>query len=371
MLPEPNIVMEKTTSPVAEHIKVGSFYLALLAPFVVAGLLFAFVPSLRDGLGMLMTPYGDEMPPETALDTKDVVTASGSITLSLKPLGTEGMNTTQGLYTYDMDTQQITPVLADQKINYFGGVSSLDGTKTALVSMPQSGGARTLMLSDDSLKVLEEVLLNDSNITHFEPSSWSPDGTKLALTVMKGANMSDPLFKNYEVYVYNLTELTTTRVGTGKSPTFTSNDTLIVLQEDGVHQINVTDQRDTLAVPTGQGPATGDMTLALSPDGTTLAWSVPAQTSVYLIDLVSADPFIASESELRIDAYTLNPVVFSPDGRQVSILEYTASSEVEDTTTPVLDQPQLSQYDVRTGDLISGINLGQYVTDSIFMSNWK
>ena len=106
------------------------------------------------------------------------------------------------------------------------------------------------------------------------------------------------------------------------------------------------------------------MHLALSRDGTKLAWSnfEAGTLDIFNIDIDSTDHGVNIRKEDELPVHGFWPV-FSPDGK------YVAFEEVESVSAPI--NQKLVAFDLETGAKVFITDLEPYEQESLFITEWR
>ncbi len=362
MPPELNLEEERAVS---QHLKVQPLYLALLAPFIIVGLLYAFIPSLRDGLGALIHPVEEQVVVD---DTVDVIEhePSGTITLSLTP-HTDTRFASRSLYTYNTESGDLEKVLHSDTQDYFEPGMSTDGTQIVFGTAPTSGATpnESLLYGDPAFEELLEVT-PPKEVMYVRTPSFSPDGTHIAFV---GAGKSVTTFGEIEgqhVYLYNTEDKTTERIiMNAVNPVFTPDGQLMVLTADGVHLMNLTENTDELVLPSIEYPFDGYDSFALSSDGTQIALALQSRRAVVVYSIQSYAPF-TPELTHTYDTYA-SGAAFSPDGNYLALIEF----NVDETQKPFIGKnPRLIIFDLVNEGEAGFMPLSNFYPQLITIGGW-
>lgn len=339
------------TETPSHHLHIRPLYIALITPFIIAGLAYAFIPSLRDGLGMLLHPVDD--PTEVSMSIVKPELLAGTISLTLARAG-EAM----GPYQYDIETGEGRSLMSAQGTDYFGGIVSPDGSKIAVSSAPRTKDhSISLWVGDSEMTDLTSIGTEDTLDT-IEATSWSADSAKVALVGRTDGMKVDP--NDSSVYVHDTVSGMTEYITNGAEALFTPLGTLLVLKNDGIHHVDPVSGEDTLVDPMVDGQATENMTLALSSDGKMLAWALPNVKKVYVIELSSLSPYTTGAvSEIEAVA---SDVAFSPKGEYLVAIESSIDTADDGTARTTSN---LMAHGIASQELHGLMNLDGYTTSSI------
>jgi len=308
------------------HCTVRPLYLALLAPFIIVGLLYTFEPSLRDGLGSMLTggtPHEEIAAPLIKEDVLPPEVLAGTIQLSLAPTTTERY-IRRSLYTYDISTGELTPSLKEDSVDYYEPSLSQDGEMIVFASSPVGVLDQTLFFGSSTLADLFKINRPDG-VAHVRMPAISPRGSKIAFVGLTKRNDSFFDIGGQAVFLFDsLTGSTTKIADDAVSPLFVTENEILFVQRDGVYMLDLTRSVSTLIIPT-EDTRYGYDQLALSSDGKRLALAFPSRRQVVVYTVQSFVPYVA-EPLISFTTFA-SEIAFSPRGRFLATTEFDVVSE--------------------------------------------
>jgi len=292
-------------------------------------------------------------------------TVSGKLYLSLLA-PTADDSGVMGVSAFDFKDGSLSPVPplfdAGGVTGYYSPVFSPDGSKVAYASYvaTSSQPARMYVANADGS---DPIWLMQSTSTPWARSpSWSPDGTLVAFAAwnQKFAPSDDVNPSGWNIYVYDLKGGKGRLVTSGSSPLFVPDGRLLALKSDGLHLIDLSSDADELVWKTEEGKAGANMKLAVSKDGTKIAWTIFDHVDVVLLDVASWKPFSATiGAEYPVAAFW---PVFSPDGKWLAL-------QLADPDTS--KNARIDVVNLATGERQRAISLFEYDPLTLFLSDWR
>jgi WD40 repeat protein len=309
----------------------------------------------------------------TELPAYTKVGPTGNIFLTLQSPSTGTLD----IYAYNVTSGALATMLSNGGHNMTAAFSH-DGK---MVAFSHRGGPSLWQIyianADGSGS---RQITTDSNRFKREPV-WSYDGRQLAYSVEQENPNLNPLAPNsWEVYLSDLTNAPVF-LGLGIDSFFSPDGrTLYVLQNDGLHAINLTKVSmagNTAGVPLpfpsqlvestlvmgSSTMASQTMKISVSPDGTHLAWSAPTLGLVRIYKITSWAPFIIEpEKDLQVTAYYS---AFSPDS------QYLALQEVDLDVNGLPTNARVVTYHLGDYQPVTKLDLSQYPVSYVFLTAWQ
>ena len=231
--------------------------------------------------------------------------------------GEEGSREPQ-LYIVEYDTSDPFPSI--------DGLSSVEGT-------PAGATLRALSVSDSGRVVYMSLLGERGSEVFTDTNSWdirmaSDEGGDVLLTG-------------------------------GAYPSWIDEDLFVFLKNDGLYIYDTRDLSERRVWGIDRGVALTNMKIGLSPEGQSVAWSVPHEGKVYILDISGAVNGIGAQVTNVIDA-TAFWAVFSPDGRFLAL-----------QTADAAQNARLDVYDTEEFKQRATLGLGDVNTASVFVTDWQ
>ena len=154
---------------------------------------------------------------------------------------------------------------------------------------------------------------------------WSPDEKSVLYVASVATTTSASIDPNeWVVFRAMVDGSQETRVATGSTAFFSpTGKSVFALQRDGLHEHDLASSTDRVAWPVTGGSANRFMTLAVSQDGTKLAWANPysgpagQQGKLSLFTVTSWHPFtLRFDTAVPLRVWQMQ---FSPDGRALAL----------------------------------------------------
>ena len=292
----------------------------------------------------------------------DWSTLEGKIVLSLRD---KGSTDSISVYEHRIGRSKLVKLARDEG-SYYGPRTSYDDTLVAFSVLTNGAGNHMHVASSDPDDT-EFIQLSKNDTTIARLPSWSFDGDHLAFMARRDAAGDTLDVSSWEIQVADVAVPESARyVTTGAHPIFLADGSILVLKSDGLYRYLevVGVWHGERIVEVVNGAAFANMHLALSRDGTKLAWSnfEAGTLDIYIVKIDSDTKGVAIIKDDELPVYGFWPV-FSPDGK------YVALEEVESASAP-LDQ-KLVAFDLSSGEKIFMTDLSPYEQDSLFITEWR
>lgn len=239
-----------------------------------------------------------------------------------------------------------------------------DGKK--IVFAAERDGTTEIFTADSDGSDLKQITSGKNEGGKLLPI-FSPDASLIAFA-LKPKGQTLPFPEDREIYIVGQ-DAKEKFVANGVNPMFSPDGkSLLVLKNDGLHLIDLKTSKGRLVIPLskkikGGGAATVSMKLSLSRDGGLLAWTNMERKQVYVIKIVSWEPFQYHFVKTMLDVAAFWSV-FSPDGK------YLALQEVE-WAAPAPKNPRLTIYDLKNFQKQMTYDLGAYKQTAMWVTDWR
>lgn len=246
-------------------------------------------------------------------------------------------------YAWSPEDNSFSSFIKDDAHHYLDTVFSPDGSKIATVevsSFAPAGSPSKIIVTDANQSNKTEYGVSETPVRN---PAWSSDGKKIVYTQLVNLDLNRNVPSNWRVYEIDLSNGTEKFITTGINPLFAPNGDLLVLKDNGLNR--VTENGSELLWGIEGGTIDSPMRIALSSDGSRMAWTVPVRGQVLTLKVTSWTPFTA-EPEMIIPGYSYS-TKFSPDGKYLAIQRTVKEEGKEETSnvgiyetetyTPVLD----------------------------------
>jgi len=359
MLTEP-IITEKETG-IAQYLHVRPLLIVALA--VLLGVL-VFVLTFMNLWQPKLATDDVSLPTDGVKNAEEL---TGKIYMSLAPLDAEGGAGPLGIYTYDVSTGEALPLLAEDVMQFMTSEVSPDGTKVALISFTDDHDEPLgLYVSDTAFSEMTEIAVGEP-FAKRNPA-WSPDG-KLIAFMGRGKDHGDDLdVESWNTYLYDTESMQVRDLGPGSGPQFTPEGNLVVLKRNGLNLIDVRSGESTVLIAAANDSARANMKFDVSQDGTKIAWALPDNGRVNIIEVDSWMPFVATTTD-SIGASAFWPV-FSPGGEYLAMEAF--DWEVTETNEKYPMNQRLVIFSLKDKKWTEVVHdLGQFYQESMYITDWK
>lgn len=269
------------------------------------------------------------------------------------------------IYSYDVETGELTQEIADTGNDYLTSKISPDGTQIAFSRTPTEGGDVALFVSDRAMTEMAEIETAENLVIKRSPT-WSPDGTQIAFQGSADINGSNLAIENWGIYLHNRITKDTSRITAGVNPIFLPDGTLAVLKKDGIYLIRPEDNSETLVLEVTGGSASANMAFDISRDGKKIVWVVPNNSEIHLIDVSSWTPFtITGASIIPVSAFW---PIFSPDGNHIAMEVFEWEGEGDARTAAY---QRLSFFSLEDQSWSTPFDLMPFHKNAIYISDWR
>lgn len=240
---------------------------------------------------------------------------------------------------------------------------SNDGKK--IVFAAERGGATEIFTADSDGSDLKQIT-NGEGEGNKQLPTFSPDASLIAFT-LKPKGRILPFPENRKVYIVG-PDGKEKFIANGVNPMFSPDGkSLLILKNDGLHLIDLKTSKGRLVIPLSKeikgGGAMVSTKLSLSRDGGLLAWTNMERKQVYVLKIVSWEPFQYHFVKTMLDVAAFWPV-FSPDGK------YLALQEAE-WAAPAPKNPRLTIYDLKNFQKQMTYDLSTYKQTAMWVTDWR
>ncbi len=267
-----------------------------------------------------------------------------------------------GVFVYDFEDNNLTPYLFDEddRTAYVASSLSPDGGRVAY-SRPIRGGSQ--MVVKDIASGRELVIQGTPEIFSRRNPTWSPDGNLLVYQTRKDAAGGVVNPDGWYIYAYNLLAQQERYVVDGFGPTFAPTGELFFLRRDGLYKYSFGDLENGQKIWSMEnGVAQANMMIDVSPNGKKIAWSLPDDGKLMVINILSMNP-LNLEVDNQLDARGFWPI-FSPDSSFLGFQEV-------DWNSGIPTNPRLIYFNLRNYRKTLVLDLKDYVQTSMFVTDWR
>ena len=281
---------------------------------------------------------------------------TGSLNLTLAEKGGR-----PHLYRFDFSDGKLS---LEKNITPFTDITkrtSQDGGKIAVATAYESGA---MTINTLNLATGEFTIVSHNELPYKREPSWSPTGAYVAYTAIDKNEVQN--LESWGVFVAGADTEKEWYVSRGVSPIFSLDDSaLLYLKNDGLHVSYRDDtQKSSKLVWPMKGMA-DDMKLALSPDGSRLAWSNrlgKGGLGDLVIFSISWEPlFLKPIWEYELQA---THMAFSPDGEHVAAF-------VSDYPLSPVSGPQIVIGTLETGEITPAVSLSTFSPSYSWLTQWN
>ncbi len=270
------------------------------------------------------------------------------------------------IYDVDVSSKKIEKFLVDDNENRYLKFSA-DGKKLVFVSDRNNfnDNIKQIYTANPDLSDIKQITFSNDKPKKSSPV-FSPDGKQIVFTVLAANNddNEEVKFSPESLSIY-LTDLNGNEhfIINGANPMFSPDGkSLLVLKSEGLYLVNLENPNDSkIVVPLPDNAKTKystSMKLSLSADGSMLAWTNALKNELYLLKIISWEPFYYDKKTI-IASRAFWPV-FSPDGK------YLAFQEVGGSNTP-----KLTIIDLKNFKPMIKFNLKNYLSNAIWVTEWR
>jgi len=264
-------------------------------------------------------------------------------------------NDSQNIYSLNLATGGLSKYLGEKETltltpNFLGS-----STDTILVSTNNltdvKNGVPPVLASTNNTKDGKEVVFPILQVFSYSKEGGLVQVTRSGVRLKRNPSWSEPLKllvyagkepksnlslnnpDSYSIYIQNASGVEK-RIATGTSPTLVpGGESVVVLQDDGLHLVSLKDFSDEKIWPIPAGFAEGSY-VAVSKKGD-IAWSSPAHHSIYIMKVDTWKPFSGSITH-KIPARAVWPT-FSPNGEYLAYGKVTDEKEQKQLSVAIFD----------------------------------
>jgi len=260
------------------------------------------------------------------------------------------------VYAFDIEKNTLAPYLASSSVSYLTSSFSSDGINLAFSRIDDAMNIFVKSQTGEEKKMTgnTEVLIRRNPV-------WSPSGETIAYLGRRDANGNGLNPEEWQIYILNTKNGNERFITNGSNPLFTPGGDILVLKGDGLYLIDLFTNIGERVWDVSGGKAFAHMKLNISRDGKYIAWAVPHQSRVIILEVTSWRPF--SASIIKEFPSTAFWPVFSPDARWLALQEVDGAN----TTTP---NPRLIIFNLETGDKQTLLDLKSYDNQAMFVTDW-
>ncbi len=327
---------------------------------VVAGIAFVYwvpVSSFASSLFGIKTRVTD-----TVYVAARPFTPTGTIYLSLAP---QSDTTTNGIYAFGVSSGVLS--------SFFNPTSTL----SVSISFPASFG-NDVLLATNARTSTSSARSQAMQISRYSPAT----GVLMPITTSSLERKRNPMWvgsiqniifdakspnsqnivtpDDYSVYTH-ASDGSDKVIAQGAIPALVPGGAaVVVLRNDGLHLVSLTSSTTALIWPLNHGAASLNQQFSISPNGDSIAWSIPQDGKIYIMSVSSWTPFVGHVTQ-SIPTHAFWPT-FSPDG------QYLAFEEVD--WGPIPTNPRLTIEDLVTPQKKSMYDLSGFLQTRMFISSW-
>ncbi|MEK7128907.1 MAG: hypothetical protein AAB858_01005 [Patescibacteria group bacterium] len=269
------------------------------------------------------------------------------------------------IYYIDVFSNKIEKFLVDDNENGYLKFSA-DGKKLVFVSDRNNfdSNIKQVYTVNPDLSDIKQITFSNDKPKKSSPV-FSPDGKQIVFTVLTANNDDNEEVKfSPESSSIYITDLNGNEhfVINGSSPMFSPDGKfLLALKSEGLYAINLESNDSKILIPLPDNAKTKystSMKLSLSADGSMLAWSNALKNELYLLKIISWEPFYYNKKTI-IASRVFWPV-FSPDGKHLAFQEVGGNNI-----------PKLTIIDLKNFKPMIKFNLKNYLSNAMWVTEWR